>query len=245
MGMKAQHAPAAWVTAYDLPFAFAGRVCRRRYDPGGRFRGHGPTGIPDHEPGDHGRDARAGESRPSRGPDTFLIGDMPQGSYEACERDAVLNALRFIKEAGCDAVKCEGGHRLAGKIRAMVDAGILVMGHLGLTPQSTASFGGYRVQGKTRDSFDKTMEDAFELQKAGVFAILLEAMPEEPAAQIAQQLRVPIYGIGAGGNVDGQLVIMHDLMAAILRFLPSLLCQMLRSHCYARSSTSSSKACRT
>jgi 3-methyl-2-oxobutanoate hydroxymethyltransferase len=102
----------------------------------------------------------------------------------------------------------------------MVDAGILVMGHLGLTPQSTASFGGYRVQGKTRESFDRTMEDAFELQQAGVFAILLEAMPAEPAAQVAHQLHVPIYGIGAGGGVDGQLVIMHDLMGFYEPFRP-------------------------
>jgi 3-methyl-2-oxobutanoate hydroxymethyltransferase len=153
-------------------------------------------------------------------PNTFIIGDMPQGAYETSQRDAVLNALRFIKEAASDEVKCEGGHRLVKKIRAMTDAGILVMGHLGLTPQSTASFGGYRVQGKTKESFERTIEDAFELQDAGVFAILLEAMPEEPAAQIARQLRVPVYGIGAGGKLDGQLIIMHDLVGFYQSFRP-------------------------
>lgn len=102
----------------------------------------------------------------------------------------------------------------------MVDGGILVMGHLGLTPQSTSSFGGYRVQGKTRESYDQTFQDALELQKAGVFAILLEAMPSESAGQIAKQLDIPVYGIGAGGTVDGQLVIIHDLMGFYQPFRP-------------------------
>jgi 3-methyl-2-oxobutanoate hydroxymethyltransferase len=145
---------------------------------------------------------------------------MPQGSYEPSERDAVINALRFIKEAGCDAVKCEGGKRVTKQIKVMVDAGILVMGHLGLTPQSAASFGGYRVQGKTAKSFNEVMEDALALQESGVFAILLEAMPSEPAEQIAKQLDIPIYGIGAGSMVDGQLVIIHDLMGFYQPFRP-------------------------
>jgi len=136
-----------------------------------------------------------------------------------------------------------GGPSRGRKIGAIVDAGILVMGHLGLTPQSTASFGGYRVQGKNRESFERTMEDAFELQHAGVFAILLEAMPEEPAAQVARQLHVPIYGIGAGGKVDGQLVIMHDLMGFYDSFRPMF------AKCYIPASrgslTSSLRACRT
>jgi len=102
----------------------------------------------------------------------------------------------------------------------MGDAGILVMGHLGLTPQSTPSFGGYRVQGKTKNSYDQTFQDALELQKAGVFAILLEAMPSEPAEQIAKQIDIPVYGIGAGGMVDGQLVIIHDLMGFYQPFRP-------------------------
>jgi 3-methyl-2-oxobutanoate hydroxymethyltransferase len=153
-------------------------------------------------------------------PNTFLIGDMPQGAYEPSDRDAVLNALRFIKEAGCDAIKCEGGRRMAQRVRAMVDAGILVMGHLGLTPQSTQSFSGYRVQGKTKSSYEATVEDGAALVEAGVFAILLEAIPAEPAGQIARQFQVPIYGIGAGPCVDGQLLIMHDLMGFYAPFRP-------------------------
>jgi 3-methyl-2-oxobutanoate hydroxymethyltransferase len=153
-------------------------------------------------------------------PNTFLIGDMPQGSYEVSDRDAIINALRFIKEADCDAVKLEGGIRVASKIRAISNAGILVMGHLGLTPQSSASFGGYRVQGKSVESFEETLEDAFALEKAGAFSILLEAMPSEPSGQITKQLKIPIYGIGAGTQVDGQLVIMHDLMGFYQPFRP-------------------------
>jgi 3-methyl-2-oxobutanoate hydroxymethyltransferase len=218
--MKAQHAPAAWVTAYDVPFALAAERAGVDMILVGDSGGMVQLGHPTTNPVTMDEMIVLAKSAHRGAPNTFLIGDMPQGSYEACERDAVLNALRFIKEAGCEAVKCEGGRRVAGKIRAMADAGILVMGHLGLTPQSTATFGGYRVQGKTRESFDRTMEDAFELQHAGVFAILLEAMPEEPAAQVARQLRVPIYGIGAGAKVDGQLVIMHDLMGFYEPFRP-------------------------
>jgi len=220
MGMKAQHAPAAWVTAYDVPFALAAERAGVDLILVGDSGAMVQLGYQTTNPVTMDEMIVLAKAAHRGAPGTFLIGDMPQGSYEACERDAVLNALRFIKEAGCDAVKCEGGRRVAGKIRAMADAGVLVMGHLGLTPQSTASFGGYRVQGKTRESFDRTMEDAFELQQAGVFAILLEAMPEEPAAQVARQLHVPIYGIGAGGKVDGQLVIMHDLMGFYEPFRP-------------------------
>lgn len=218
--MKARGTPTAWVTAYDLPFA----SCAERADvdmilvgdSGGMVQlGHQTTNpVTMDEMIILARAARRGA------PNTFIIGDMPQGTYETCEHDAVVNSLRFIKEVAMDAVKCEGGHRMVKQISVMVNAGILVMGHLGLTPQSTGSFGGYRVQGKTKESFDKTIEDSFVLQEAGVFAILLEGMPEEPAEQIARQLRIPIYGIGAGGKVDGQLVIMHDLMGFYQAFRP-------------------------
>jgi 3-methyl-2-oxobutanoate hydroxymethyltransferase len=219
-GMKAHHTPAAWVTAYDLPFAQAAEHAGVDMILVGDSGAMVQLGYQTTNPVTMDEMIVLAKAAHRGAPNTFLIGDMPQGSYEICERDAVRNALRFVKEAGCDAVKCEGGRRVAGKLRAIADAGILVMGHLGLTPQSTASFGGYRVQGKTRESFERTMEDAFELQHTGVFAILLEAMPEEPAAQVAHQLHVPIYGIGAGGKVDGQLVIMHDLMGFYASFRP-------------------------
>ncbi len=218
--MKEQGAPAAWVTAYDVPFAHAAERAGVDMILVGDSGGMVQLGYATTNPVTMDEMIVLAKAARRGAPHTFIIGDMPQGSYEASPRDAVMNAMRFVKEAGSDAIKCEGGRRMAGKIRAMVDAGILVMGHLGLTPQSTASFGGYRVQGKTVESFEKTLEDALELQAAGVFAILLEAMPEEPAAQIARQLKIPVYGIGVGAKVDGQLLIMHDLMGFYQPFRP-------------------------
>jgi 3-methyl-2-oxobutanoate hydroxymethyltransferase len=153
-------------------------------------------------------------------PNTFIVGDMPQGSYEGSDHDAVMNAMRFVKEAGCDAIKLEGGARVAARIRAITDAGILVIGHLGLTPQSTASFGGYRVQGKTKESLEETILDATAIQNAGMVMLLLEAMPAEAAYQVSLHLKVPVLGIGAGGKLDGQLIIMHDLLGFYSSFRP-------------------------
>lgn len=218
--MKKEKIPVAWVTAYDLPFAYVAEQAGIDMILVGDSGGMVQLGYKTTNPVTMDEMIILASSARRGAPNTFLIGDMPQGSYEVSERDAVLNALRFIKEANCDAIKCEGGKRVARQVKAMVDAGILVMGHLGLTPQSTASFGGYHVQGKTVESFEKTLQDAFELQTAGVFAILLEAMPSEPAGQIAKQLNVPVYGIGAGSMVDGQLVIMHDLMGFYQPFRP-------------------------
>jgi 3-methyl-2-oxobutanoate hydroxymethyltransferase len=151
-------------------------------------------------------------------PNTFIVGDMPQGSYEISTEDAVRNALRFVKEAGCDAIKLEGGKRVSDKIRAICSAGILVIGHLGLTPQSTVSFGGYRVQGKSLKSFEEMYEDSIEIQKAGCSMLLLEAVPEEPARVIRDALDIPVMGIGL--KQDGQLLIMHDLTGFYSSFRP-------------------------
>jgi 3-methyl-2-oxobutanoate hydroxymethyltransferase len=141
----------------------------------------------------------------------FVIGDLPFLSYQPSDQTAVLNAGAFIK-CGCDAVKCEGGQRVAARVRAMTDAGIAVMGHLGLTPQNLAQLGGYRVQGKTRDAADQIRDDAIALEEAGAFSILLEAIPPESAAYIREGVTIPVYGIGAGPHLDGQLVISHDLL---------------------------------
>lgn len=218
--MKQNKEPVAWVTAYDFPFASVAEQAGIDMILVGDSGGMVQLGYETTNPVTMDEMITLAKAARKGAPSTFLIGDMPQGSYEPSERDAILSALRFVKEAGCDAVKCEGGERVTRQIRAMVDAGILVMGHLGLTPQSTASFGGYRVQGKTIESFEKTLADAFALEKAGVFAILLEAIPSEPAGQIAQQLTIPIYGIGAGSLVDGQLIIMHDLQGFYQSFRP-------------------------
>lgn len=145
----------------------------------------------------------------------FVIGDLPFLSYQVSNEEAVRNAGAFVA-AGCDAVKCEGGARVAERVRAMVDAGIAVMGHLGLTPQSQGQLGGYRVQGKTLAAVERLLEDARTLQDAGAFAILLEALPAEAAAYVRDRLEIPVYGIGAGPEVDGQLVIVHDLLGGFV-----------------------------
>jgi 3-methyl-2-oxobutanoate hydroxymethyltransferase len=142
----------------------------------------------------------------------FVIGDMPFLSYQPGDECAVRSAGAFVGSAGCDAVKCEGGTRVANRVRAMTDAGIAVMGHLGLTPQSLAQLGGYRVQGKTLGAAQGLVDDALALEEAGAFAILLEAMPAESAALVTERVRIPVYGIGAGPHVDGQLVISHDIL---------------------------------
>ncbi|MGA3327689.1 MAG: 3-methyl-2-oxobutanoate hydroxymethyltransferase [Terriglobia bacterium] len=218
--MKESKELATWITAYDLPFAQAAEQAGIDMILVGDSGGMVQLGLPTTNPVTMDEMIVLASAARRGAANTFVIGDMPQGSYEPSDRDAVVNAMRFVKEAGCDAIKCEGGQRMAGRVRAMVDAGILVMGHLGLTPQSTQSFGGYRVQGKTKQSFEKTFEDTQALVEAGVFGVLLEAIPAEPAGQIARQLKIPIFGIGAGPCVDGQLLIMHDLMGFYQPFRP-------------------------
>jgi 3-methyl-2-oxobutanoate hydroxymethyltransferase len=141
----------------------------------------------------------------------FVIGDLPFLSYQVSNEDAIRNAGAFIR-AGCDAVKLEGGKRVADRVRAISDAGIAVQGHLGLTPQAIGQLGGYRVQGKTREAAQRIADEAKALEDAGAFSILLEAIPPESAAFIRDQLTIPVYGIGAGPHLDGQLVISHDLL---------------------------------
>jgi len=141
----------------------------------------------------------------------FVVGDLPFLSYQPSDETAIRSAGAFVA-AGCDAVKCEGGARVARRVRAMVDAGIAVMGHLGLTPQNLAQLGGYRVQGKSLAAAERLVRDAEALQRAGVFSILLEAVPSETAAFVRERVQVLVYGIGAGPCVDGQLVISHDIL---------------------------------
>ena len=153
-------------------------------------------------------------------PETFIVGDMPQGSYEISNEEAIRNAMRFVKEAGCDAIKLEGGIRVGSRIEAIINSGIPVIGQLGLTPQSTVAFGGYKVQGKTPESFTEIYEESLYLENLGISMILLEAMPKESAEQIAKATEVPIMGIGAGVGVDGQLIIMSDLLGLYPDFRP-------------------------
>ena len=145
----------------------------------------------------------------------FVVGDLPFLSYQVSDEDAVRNAGAFVA-AGCDAVKCEGGARVARRVRAMTEAGIAVMGHLGLTPQSLGQLGGYRVQGKTVGAVRRLADDARALEDAGAFAVLLEAVPAEAAAFVRERVGILVYGIGAGPHVDGQLVISHDILGSFV-----------------------------
>ena len=145
----------------------------------------------------------------------FLIGDMPYMSYQVSNEEAVHNAGRFVR-AGMDCVKVEGA--MIERIRAIADSGIMVMSHLGLTPHTRAKLGGYRVQGKTAKQAEIILEQAIALQEAGCSFLLLEGMPRESAEMITQALQIPVYGIGAGDKVDGQLVIFHDLMGLFWEF---------------------------
>ena len=143
----------------------------------------------------------------------LLVGDMTFGSYEPSDELAVTNALRFVKEAGCDAVKLEGGGAASvARARAIVGAGIPVMGHVGLTPQTATALGGYRAQGRTADAAARIAAEARALQEAGCFSIVFEAIPSDVAAEIMPRMAVPVIGIGAGPATDGQVLVFHDLL---------------------------------
>jgi 3-methyl-2-oxobutanoate hydroxymethyltransferase len=150
---------------------------------------------------------------------SFLVADMPFGSYHASPEEAVRNALRFIKEGGAQAVKIEGGRSRASLVQRLTEAEIPVVAHIGLTPQSVHSMGGYRVQGKTLDAIAHLTADAHALEAAGAIAIVLEGIPREVAAAITSACRIPTIGIGAGPDCDGQILVFHDLFN--LTFTPS------------------------
>ena len=143
----------------------------------------------------------------------LLVGDMPFGSYEVSDEQAITSALRFVKEAGCDAIKLEGGGPAScARARAIVGAGIPVMGHVGLTPQTATALGGYRAQGRNAAAAARVAADALALQEAGCFAIVFEAIPSDVAELLMQRIDVPVIGIGAGPSTDGQVLVFHDLL---------------------------------
>jgi len=155
-------------------------------------------------------------------PNGWLIGDMPYMSYQASDESAVLNAGRFMAEAACDGVKLEGGIEMCSRVRAIVAAGIPVMGHLGLTPQSVSSLGGFRLQGKNAKQAKKIVDDAQALEEAGAMAILLELVPDQVCALITERAKVPIISLGSGPNAHGQLLIFHDMFGLYPRFTPKM-----------------------
>ena len=154
----------------------------------------------------HAKAVSRGAERP------LLVADLPFGSYEASHQQAHSNAIRFLKEAGMDAVKLEGGRSRAATIRHLVESGVAVMGHIGLTPQHISTLGGFRAQGKTLQSAQSLLHDALSLQAAGVFSLVVECVPAPVAAAIQRALSIPVIGIGAGGGVAGQVLVYHDLL---------------------------------
>ena len=150
----------------------------------------------------------------------LLVGDLPFGSYEASDAQAISTAHRFVKEAGCEAVKLEGGGAMADRARAIVRAGVPVMGHVGLTPQTATALGGYRAQGRTAERAGLVLEHAQQLQEAGCFSIVFEAIPAAVTDAIMEYMEVPIIGIGAGGSTDGQVLVLHDMLGIHDDFQP-------------------------
>jgi 3-methyl-2-oxobutanoate hydroxymethyltransferase len=149
-----------------------------------------------------------------------VVGDMPFGSFQVSDEKAVENAIRFVKEAGADAVKLEGAGPMLTRVQSIVQAGIPVMGHVGLTPQSATMLGGFKTQGKTAEAARQLVEDALALEQAGAFSVVLEAVPAPVAAEVTQRLSVPTIGIGAGRGTDGQVLVDHDLLGLSEGHLP-------------------------
>jgi 3-methyl-2-oxobutanoate hydroxymethyltransferase len=156
-----------------------------------------------------------------------LVGDMPFMSYQVSESEAIANAGRFLKEAGCDAVKLEGGTEMCDTVGAIVKAGISVMGHIGLTPQTASQLGGYKVQGKDADSSRRLLQSARDLETAGAFSIVLECIPSQLSEAITKTVSIPTIGIGAGKHCDGQVLVTHDMVGMFEKFVPSFVKQYI------------------
>jgi 3-methyl-2-oxobutanoate hydroxymethyltransferase len=211
--MKRLREPIVMVTAYDYPSARAAEAAGVDLvlvgdSAGTTILGHtSTTPVELDELLVLARAARRGLNAP------LLIGDLPFGSYEISDEQAVRSALRFVKEAGCDCVKLEGGGETSrSRARAIIGAGIPVMGHVGLTPQTSVSLGGWKAQGRTAVAATRIAREAMALQEAGCFAIVFEAIPSAVAAEIMPRIEVPVIGIGAGPSTDGQVLVFHDLL---------------------------------
>ncbi|MDD4089189.1 MAG: 3-methyl-2-oxobutanoate hydroxymethyltransferase [Tissierellia bacterium] len=218
--MKAKGEKLTWITAYDFPMAsFAEQAGIDMILVGDSlgmvimgYEGTIPVTMEDCI--SHCQAVRRGAKN------TMIVGDMPFMSYQVSDESAVINAGRFLKEADVDAVKLEGGRRMCSRIRAIADAGILVCGHIGLTPQSSGVLGGFKAQGRTVASARELILDAFAIEEAGAKFLLLEAVPPELTEFIARKLTIPVYSIGAGAPCDGQLMICGDMLGMFQAFTP-------------------------
>jgi 3-methyl-2-oxobutanoate hydroxymethyltransferase len=218
--MKRNGQKIAWLTAYDAPTAACAEAAGIDMLLVGDSLGMCVYGFANTLPVtmdmclEHTRAVRRAA------PNTFIIGDMPFLSYQTSTADAVYNAGRFLKEAGADAIKLEGGVRVADKIRAIAEAGIVAMGHIGLTPQSSGQLGGFKAQGRTVEAARLVLADAVAVQEAGAHALLVEAVAAEVTQLVHQRLSIPVYGIGAGPHCDGQVLIVSDVLGIFEAFTP-------------------------
>ena len=225
MKMKQNGERLTWITAYDAPMASFAAQAGMDMILVGDSMGMVVFGYDSTIPVtmddciSHCRAVRNGA------PNTMIVGDMPFGSYQVSVADAVSNAVRFLKEGHVDAIKLEGGRSVMAQIRAIRDAGILVCGHIGLTPQSSGVLGGHKAQGRTVDSARAVIEDALAVQEAGANFLLIEAVPPEVSGFIAKKLSIPVYAIGAGVNCDGQLTICGDTVGLFETFTPKFVKQ--------------------
>ena len=212
--------PISWLTCYDYSLATALNVTELDMILVGDSGGMVVLGYSDTVPVSMDEMIHLASAVRRGAPDKFIVGDMPKGSYEASDYDAVNNAMRFVKESSCDAIKLEGSGVMASRAKAIVEAGIPVIGHIGLTPQSSAAFGGYRVVGRGDEELKQLHDSVEQLEGAGVFGILLEAIPPHSAEQLTKKSKSIIFGIGAGKFTHGQLLILHDLLGLYPNFRP-------------------------
>jgi 3-methyl-2-oxobutanoate hydroxymethyltransferase len=218
--MKREGKKITWVTSYDFPTAQFAEAAGLDMILVGDSLGMCVYGYPGTVPVTMDQCVLHCDAVRRGAPNTFVIGDMPFLSYQVSDEKAVENAGRFLKEANVDAIKLEGGTRVADRIRAIVEAGILVVGHIGLTPQSSGVLGGHKAQGRTADAAKMVVEDALAVQNAGAQMILVEAVPPEVTRYIHQVLTIPVLSIGAGPHCDGQLLIVSDLIGQFQAFTP-------------------------
>ncbi|UCC67676.1 MAG: 3-methyl-2-oxobutanoate hydroxymethyltransferase [Armatimonadota bacterium] len=218
--MKQDGEKITWITAYDYPTAQFAEAAGMDMILVGDSLGMCVYGYPGTIPVTMDQCIVHCEAVRRGAPNTFVVGDMPFMSYQSSVEKAIENAGRFLKEASVDAVKLEGGRRVTAAVRGIVDAGILVVGHIGLTPQSSGQLGGHKAQGRTAESARGLIQDALALEQAGVQMLLLEAVPPEVGKFITQRLAMPVLSIGAGMHCDGQLLIVSDMIGQFQAFTP-------------------------
>ena len=225
--MKAEKEKIAWLTSYDFPTAQFAEAAKMDMLLVGDSLGMCVYGYKSTVPVTMDQCILHCDAVRRGAPNTFIIGDMPFLSYQASDAQAVMEAGRFLKESDVDAVKLEGGKRVTSRIRAITDAGVNVIGHIGLTPQSSGQLGGHKAQGRTAETAKILVEDAVAVERSGASMLLVEAVPPEVTEVIWETVDIPVLSIGAGPRCDGQLLIVSDLIGQFQAFTP----KFVKSYC--------------